>query len=189
MLNAETLANECDETARRRLAKSDQFYGQSAGMALGTGVIVEDLVLPIYLPNENAYATGKGAALILTHECDIEPTNIRPFNQNAIVAPLIPLASYIKTSPQTDQESRVFALHVANGNMTRVTYLPRLGGNSSPLFVGAFVDFNFITSCGVTALTQSRIICSLTGYAISVIDNALKNHLFRPKADHAPLPH
>lgn len=189
LIDPSKLASKCDELLP--LAKSGQFYGPAHGMAIGSGVIVSSIPMPVYLPDQEAYATGKGAALVLTHECDIDPDNIRPFNDKALVAPLIRFEKYVQTASQeySSQEINAFASNVASGNTTRLCYLPRFGDGSSPLHFGAFIDLNYITSCGIQSLIRSPILCSLSGYAISFIDRALQNHLFRAKADRAPLPH
>lgn len=170
--------------------KRDQFYGAATLMGLGSGIVVTNVAQPIYLPDRDAYGTGRGAALILTHECDIDPENIRPFSDKAIVAPLIKLDKYLEnfSADYSTENARSFAAHVAKGHTTRLHFLPRFGDSRSPLHFGAFIDFNYITSCGIQSLANSPILCSLSGYAISVLDRALQNHLFRPKADVPPSP-
>lgn len=189
LIDPATLAAKCDELLP--LAKAGQFYGTAGGMAIGAGLIVSSVPTPTYLADQEAYATGKGPALVLTHECDIDPNNIRPFNDKALVAPLIRIEKYVQSAldEYTPQEINAFATNVASGKTTRICYLPRFGGPDGPLHFGAFIDLNFITSCGIKSLVKSPVVCSLTGYAISAIDRALQNHLFRAKADRAPLPH
>lgn len=188
-LDPATLAAQCEGLMPH--ARVGEFYGPSAGMALGAGIIVRSVAQPVYLPDQGLYGTGRGPALVLSHECDIDPENIRPFNDRALVAPLIRLDRYLgeATKSYSEQEILSFASNVARGNTTRVCFLPRYGGNDCPLHFGALIDLNNLTSCGVNALADSETICSLSGYAIMSIDRALQNHLFRPKADRAPLPH
>ncbi|MEA3264603.1 MAG: hypothetical protein U9R07_14080 [Pseudomonadota bacterium] len=173
------------------LAKRDQFYGPANAMGLGSGLIVTNVAQPVYLPDPDAYGTGRGAALILTHECDIDPENIRPFSDKALIAPIIKLEKYIENfgADHGRDDTISLASHVAKGNTSRLFFLPRFGDEASPLRFGALIDFNYITSCGLQSLVKSPVLCSLSGYAISVIDRALQNHLFRPKVDPAPLPH
>jgi hypothetical protein len=183
------LANQCEQLMP--LARRDQFYGPPNGMGLGSGIIVTSVAQPIYLPDVDAYGTGRGAALILTHECDIDPDNIRPFSDKAIVAPFIKLDKYVENfSADLGKEDTIsLASHAAKGNTPRLFFLPRFGNDESPLYFGALIDFNYITSCGLQSLAKSPVLCSLSGYAISIVDRALQNHLFRQKADPAPLPH
>jgi hypothetical protein len=184
-----TLAAQCE--GLMPFAKKGQFYGPPNAMGLGSGVIVASVAQPVFLPDDDAYGTGRGAALILTHECDIDPNNIRQFNDKALVAPLIRLDKYVETATggYTPQEIRAFATNVAKGNTTRLCFLPRYGDDKSPLRFGAFIDLNYLTSCGIQSLVKSPVLCSLSGYAIGIIDRALQNHLFRTKVDRAPLPH
>lgn len=184
-----SLAIQCEGLSP--LYKRDQFYGAAHGMALGTGIIVTNVAIPVFLPDVDAYGTGRGAALILTHECDIDPENIRPFNDKALIAPIIRFDKYLETAAHdySSQEINAFATNVARGNTTRLCFIPRFGDDKSPLHFGAFIDFNYVTSSGLQSLVKSPILCSLTGYAIGVIDRALQNHLFRAKVDRPPLPH
>lgn len=170
--------------------KRDQFYGSPNGMGLGSGIIVTNVAQPVYLPEHDAYGTGRGAALVLTHECDIDPDNIRPFSDKAIVAPIIKLDKYVESfsAEHGKKDTLSLASHAAKGNTTRLFFLPRFGNDQSPLHFGALIDFNYITSCGIQSLVKSPILCSLSGYAITIIDRALQNHLFRPKVDPVPLP-
>ena len=184
-----SLATQCEGLLP--FAKRDQFYGPAHGMALGSGIIVANVAIPVFLPDADAYGTGRGAALVLTHECDIDPANIRPFNDKALIAPIIRFDKYLETAAReySQQDIRAFATNVARGNTTRLCFLPRYGDVKSALHFGAFIDLNYVTSCGLQSLVKSPILCSLTGYAIGVIDRALQNHLFRAKADRPPLPH
>lgn len=172
-------------------AKADQFYGHAGGMALGAGIIVSSVPQPFYLPKDEGFATVKGAALILTHECDIDPDNQRPFNDKALVVPLIKFDRYVSEAAQgyAPDEIVAFLTNVASGKTTRLCFLPRFGGEESPLYSGALLDLNSLTFCGVQSLNKSPILCSLTGYAIGIIDRTLQNHLFRAKADNPPQPH
>lgn len=182
------LAQKCEELMP--YWKRGQFYGPANEMGLGSGIVVTNVAQPVYLPDIDAFGTGRGAALILTHECDIDPNNIRPFSDKAIVAPLIKLDKYLENfnADSNNADAISFATNVAKGNTTRLHFLPRFGDNQSPLHLGAFIDFNYITSCGIQSLANSPILCSLSRYAISIIDRALANHLFRPKADVPPPP-
>jgi hypothetical protein len=189
IIDPRALAERCQQLMP--FAKWDQFYGQSNGQGLGAGVIVTNVAQPVYLPEPDAYGTGRGAAIVLTHECDIDPSNIRPFSDKALIAPIIKLEKYIESfgADHGREETISLASHVAKGNTSRLFFLPRFGDAASPLHFGALIDFNYITSCGLQSLTKSPVLCSLSGYAISTIDRALQNHLFRPKVDLAPRPH
>lgn len=188
-IQVKLLAEQCE--AVMPLAKRDQFYGPAHDMALGAGIIVRSAAIPIFLPDREAYGTGRGAALILTHECDIEPENIRPFNDKALIAPITSLDRFVDefAKVHSTQEVMAFATNVARGNVPRICFLPRFGNEQSPLQFGGLIDLNFVTSCAVQSLLKSSILCSLSGYAIGVIDRALQNHLLRPKTDRVPLPH
>lgn len=183
------LANQCEQLMP--FAKRGQFFGPATGMGLGSGIIVTNVAQPIYLPDVDAYGTGRGAALVLTHECDIDPENIRPFSDKALVAPIIRLEKYIESFGRNHgiNDTISLASHAAKGNTPRLFFLPRFGDDNSPLHFGGLIDFNYITSCGLQSLGRSPILCALSGYAISIIDKALHNHLFRPKVDSVPLPH
>ncbi|WP_239436195.1 hypothetical protein [Sphingomonas sp. ACRSK] len=187
-LDVAALASECEACIPH--TKSGEFYGPVGELSFGTGLIVANLPYPVYLPDRGAYGTRLGNALILTHECDIDPDNIRPFNSNVLVAPIIGLNQYVNSVAgiHSQSETRSLMLNVASGNTTRLVFLPRYGDSSCPLYYGGLVDLNFLASCGVQALTQSDKLCFLSGAAIGMVDVALQNHLMRPKAETPPLP-
>jgi hypothetical protein len=68
-----------------------RFYGPAAGQPLGAGLLIRDCVLAIPAEAEPRYATALGIALVLTHECDIDQSNERFFNDLVLVCPVIPL--------------------------------------------------------------------------------------------------
>lgn len=187
-LDAIELANLCESALP--YSKGGQFYGASDSLSFGTGLIVDRLAYPVFVPTAGAYGTRAGPALILSHECDIDPDNIRPFNSNVLVAPITKLSSYIDSvkGVYTPEETKSFLLNVAAGKTTRLCFLPRFGDEGGPLYSGGIVDLNFLASCGVSALVASEKVCSLSGFAITTIDVALQNHLLRPKAEKPPLP-
>jgi hypothetical protein len=172
------------------LSKADQFYGSAEGLSLGAGLIVSEVPIPVFLANEVAYGTAKGTVVVLTHECDIDPANIRPFNDYAVVLPIIPLRSMITLLQEqlSDLEIRSFVMSAAGGQMSRLGYLPRFGSLGDPLYAGGIVNYNYMTSCGVAALATGRVVCSLTQYAMGTLDIALQEHLRRPKAEALPQP-
>ncbi|MDR6135724.1 hypothetical protein QE361_002719 [Sphingomonas sp. SORGH_AS802] len=183
-----SVANECEQAIPH--TKAGQFYGPVGSLSFGAGVIVENLAYPVYVPNAGAYGTRLGTALVLSHECDIDPDNIRPFNSNVLVAPIIKLGDYISQAAATYShiETKSFLLNVASGKTTRLFFLPRFGSSTSSLYQGGLIDLNFLASCGVGALVKSTKVCALSGFALTTLDIAIQNHLIRQKSEKPPMP-
>jgi hypothetical protein len=146
----------------------------------------------MYVPERSGYATGNALGIILTHECDIERANTRPFTDHAIIAPIVPLATlWVSLKALMDDPSaRDFLLNIANGKTNRLIYLPPVGQrDTEPLSYGGIIDFNKITSSYVTPLFEQAPLQALTQFGMRVLDTALQNHLFREKSDKLPLPY
>lgn len=176
-------------TSSNASRNSGAWYGAAAGLAPGAGVIVTGIPYPLFNPEQRRYQVMSGLVLILTHECDIDQNNARSMNSSFLVAPLIQMAAFAQSFSTADQQKvgRDLARDIAANRVNRLMYLPPpnelLRVNDIPL--GAFIYFNAITHADVRHLTAdgARTICALSELGLEVLDNRLKNHLFRPKAE------
>lgn len=169
---------------------SGAWYGAAAGLAPGVGVIFAGIPHPLFNPELHRYQVVSGLVLILTHECDIDQNNVRGgMNTSFLVAPLIQMTAFAQIFASEGQQSvaRNLARDVAANRVNRLMYLPPpnelLRVPEIPL--GAFIYFNAITHADVRHLTAegARSICALSELGLEVLDNRLKEHLFRPKAE------
>lgn len=169
---------------------SGAWYGAARDLAPGVGVIFTGLPYPLFNPGDRRYQVISGMALILTHECDIDQHNQRAMNTGFLVAPLIQMSAFANTFAQQQDVARALARDIAANKVNRLMYLPPpnelLRVQEIPL--GAFIYFNSITHADVTHLTAQgvRPVCALSELGLEVLDNRLKNHLFRPKAEQLP---
>jgi hypothetical protein len=162
------------------------FYGTAEGLGPGAGVILPDVTFPIFNKQSERFQARVGPALVLTHECDIEADNERAFNTEIVIAPLVLMSSFAQefdTSDEARSYGRNLAGHISAGHVPRLSYLPPY---LSPLDQGAFLYFNALSSSHVSQLGRGPPICALSEYGMGIVDNQLKNHLFRPKADNLP---
>jgi hypothetical protein len=177
-------------TAHNASRTSGAWYGNAGNLAPGVGVIFAGLPYPLFNPDLRRYQVLSGMALILTHECDIDQQNQRALNASFLVAPLIQMTAFANTFARQQDVARALARDVAANRVNRLMYLPPpnalLRVQEIPL--GAFIYFNSITHANVTHLTAEgvRPVCALSETGLAVLDNRLKNHLFRPKDEQLP---
>jgi hypothetical protein len=185
-------AEELAELAKTHNASrtSGAWYGTARNLAPGVGVIFTGLPYPLFNPAERRYQVISGMVLILTHECDIDQHNQRAMNTSFLVAPLIQMSAFASRFAQQEDIARALARDIAANKVHRLMYLPPpnelLRVQEIPL--GAFIYFNSITHADVTHLTAKgvRPVCALSELGLEFLDNRLKNHLFRPKAEQLP---
>ena len=161
------------------------FYGPAAGLSAGAGLIYEGINYPIFNPAENRFQIRAGLALVLSHECDIDPQNSRDFNTEVLIAPIITVAAFAEIFDTTDARRTLgdgLASHIAAGHVTRMQYLPP---HIAPIQDGCFLHFNAITSTHISQLSiqGARSFCALSEYGMSVVDRHLQSHLFKPKTE------
>ena len=71
-----------------------KFYGSSEGLGLGAGLIYENIRCPIFDTADRVFLTLELPVYVLTHECDVDPSNGRAFSDHLTVCPLIPLQHF-----------------------------------------------------------------------------------------------
>jgi hypothetical protein len=166
------------------------WYGAPRNLAPGAGVILSGIQYPLFNRDVGRYQVISGMALILTHECDIDQSNRRAFNNGFLVAPLILMNAFADTFANQQEEARSLARDIALNRVHRLMYLPPpnelLRVQEFPL--GAFIYFNSITHADASHLAAggARPVCALSELGLEMLDARLKNHLFRPKAEQLP---
>lgn len=170
----------------RYVQRRGAFYGSSTGLPLGSGSILKNCRIPFYDAETNGYRNARGYAYVLTHECDIDPTNQRAFNDKLLVLPIIDFRVWYLMAEETfgeDVASKI-ATDVVADQIYRVFFLPTVPNSS--LEYGGVLYFNEITNTEVSDLqNHAEQICSLTSYSHRILSFKLENHLLRPKS--APL--
>jgi hypothetical protein len=74
-----------------------RFYGSGQSLSLGAGLLFRGVRYPIYVEATYLFMTVRGMVYVLTHECDVDPNNIRPFNDDVLICPVIPLGDFDAT--------------------------------------------------------------------------------------------
>lgn len=160
-----------------------KFYGNAGGVALGAGLIYEKILTPLFSQSEQIYLTARQPVYVLSHECDVDPSNNRPFNDSVSFCPVIPVASFLRRFesrwPQVDQLIS-FLSYVAMREVGRVVYLPPGPGF---LQFGGFIYLNHIASADVSCFQGQQPTAALSHYGLQEMDMALCNSLLRPKSD------
>jgi hypothetical protein len=161
-----------------------RFFSSGESLALGAGLLYEGIRFPVFDQRERVFVTMEGIGLVLTHECDVDQRNARPFTELAIFCPVIPFEHFVAEYSTLLGEAAFlgFMAELARRGVSRVAYLPSGLGE---LPWGGLLYLNRITHTHVSEFSAegARRIGALTGYGLQIIDHQLTNHLLRPKAE------
>lgn len=160
-----------------------KFYSSAEDLPVGAGSIFSALRMPFFDKETALYYTSAEGGYILSHECDIDPANSRPFSDLVLICPILPLEEWIPVYLEDHTEADLVSLlaHVGKRNVSRVFYLPPL---PPTLQFGGLMYLNQITHAHVSALSfeSAMRIASVTEYGLQKLDHMIENHLLRPKA-------
>jgi hypothetical protein len=167
-----------------------RFYGPAEGLPLGAGMLVRDCIIAMPHPEEMRFQTGAGGlALVITHECDIDPRNERFFNDLLLVCPIILLDDFCAEC-ESDEGAGAWGgilPAIARDDVYRAMYLPPLptGWGCPEMESGGVIYLNHISSCHLRWFTNipQQLVCSLSERGLYRFDIKLRNHLFREKAN------
>lgn len=159
-----------------------KFYGSVNNLSLGAGLIYPDIRIPEFNVAEQLFDTFDTNVYVITHECDVDPGNVRPFSDLVLVCPVILLsdliAEYIDEIGPT--QIRAFLAAVGQRKISRVVYLPP---GPQHMRHGGFIYLNNIASTHISAFDKKVPICAVSQFGLKEVDMALTNHLLRPKAE------
>lgn len=165
-----------------------RFYAEGSSLSLGVGQIYSDVIFPLFNNLEKIFVTGVGLAFILTHECDIDQANRRPFNTHLLVCPIIDFRDFVAEfqNEHPDHEFISFLACLGRREVSRLIYIPHF---TSHLPYGGLLYLNQITHTHVDIFNNNSAqrVCTVTNYGLREVDHALINHLLRPKVESLPL--
>lgn len=159
------------------------FYSSPGGRPLGRGVILRDCTVPFFDHDAKKFLTGKGFVCVLTHECDIDENNERPFNDKLLIAPIMDFEIWYDVSKKAlgEEAAQRVAVDIVKDQIFRVFYLPTVPGTT--MAYGGLIYFNEITNIRVDEVDfPASGVCELTEYSSMLLKFKLENHLFRPKS-------
>lgn len=181
------------EEAYSTLAKASpdfaRFYAPGSELPLGSGLIFRRLALPFYNKSASEFSVALSLAYVVSHECDIDPANHRPFNDLAVVVPIIPLGTLLTTylSKRTDEQARAFVDALAKRTIDRAAYIPTI---ADELPHGGVLYLNSMSHTHVSEFAKAGVdrCCTVTAFGLQYMDAALSHALIkRPKAVALPL--
>jgi hypothetical protein len=166
-----------------------KFYGPSEGLDWGVGLIVKGVAFPFFDKAKSEFSVGIGRVYVVSHECDIDLQNNRPFNDMALLCPIIPLEAVLERylAGRTEDQSRAFVDALGKRTVDRAAYIPTI---SEELPYGGVLYFNSITHTHVSEFHRPGVekCCSLSGFGLVYMDAALSHAVLkRPKAQALPL--
>lgn len=160
-----------------------KFYSGAEDLPVGVGSIYSAVRMPFFDKETALYYTSAEAGYVLSHECDVDPANDRPFSDLVLICPIIPLEEWLPAylEDHTEADLTSFLAHLGKRNVSRVFYLPPL---PPTLQYGGLMYLNQITHTHISALSfeNAKRIASVTEYGLQKLDHMIENHLLRPKA-------
>jgi hypothetical protein len=177
--------------SERRIYDFGKYYASiSQDSNLAVGQIFDGVRIAVYNEHDQVFDTREGMAYVLTHECDIDQDNQRPFNQQVLVCPIIELGSVLDNLEPLMSQERItnFLTDLAKDTISRVMFFPPINEHYLPY--GGVLDFNNLSSLHISWFESGNTtrVRSLTGYSLPHVDMKITNHLLRPKADLMSLP-
>ncbi|NVJ90320.1 MAG: hypothetical protein HWE34_01605 [Methylocystaceae bacterium] len=169
-------------------SNAGRYYGPTGSLPLGTGLLYNSVRFPMFVAEEAIYYTVEGFVYILTHECDVDQDNQRPFNRDVVFCPILPFEAFFDqvlklVSP--DKQGN-FLTALAKREVSRLVYMPT---PNQALPYGGVMNLNRISSTDISAFNygDAKCLASVSTYGLREIDFVLQNHLFRPKSADLPL--
>lgn len=158
------------------------FYGPVDGLPIGAGLISSGIPYPFFDETSKQYITLRGLVYVITHECDVDQSNVRPYNEDVLICPIIPLEEFVSDFVTRYGSSKLksFLENASRGTVSRLTYLPPI--KSIPY--GGLLYLNWITHTRIEVFSGNgcKIEAALSAKGMRGLDFILQQHLFRPKA-------
>jgi len=153
------------------------------------GLIVRGVAFPFYDKDVSEFAVAIGRAYIVSHECDIDQTNNRPFNDTVLLCPIIPLEVVLERylAGRNPEQARSFISALGNRRVDRAAYIPTI---ADELPNGGVLYLNSMTHTNVAELARDGVgrCCAVSAFGLRYVDAALSNAILkRPKAQPLPL--
>jgi hypothetical protein len=165
-----------------------RFYGPAAGFDLGAGLILQNVAFPLYSVAEQDFEIVEGLVYILSHECDIDQANERPYSDLATLCPIIPLEAAFEKylERRSSNEAGAFFGNVGKRLVERITYIPAIAEH---LPYGGLLYFGMLSHTHVDELSNERVLrcAAVSMYGLQSIDAALQQAFAKPKAQASPL--
>lgn len=161
-----------------------RFYFQGGRLSLGVGKFYSGVLCPHLNLDDMLYDTVEATTMVLSHECDVDQANDRPFNDFVLVCPIISFEVFVEeySARLGDEQLRGFLVNLAHRAISRVLYLP-WGLTGLPM--GGLLYLNQIVSTHVSAFSRDGVgaIGAASAYGLHIFDQVLTNHLLRPKSE------
>ena len=166
-----------------------RFYGSADGLDLGVGLILDGAAYPIYDDGAGEFAVAEGIVYVVSHECDLSQENERPFNDAALVCPIIPLQLVLDhyLLGLSADKVRSFIHQLSASRVDRAAFIPTIPDR---LPHGGVLYFSTMTSTTVSELKRPNVAtpCAVTVPGLKYIDDRLHQAILkRPKDQPLPL--
>ena len=166
-----------------------RFYASDEIEAvLGAGCIIKRVRFPLFTPERMVFATIRTTVLVISHECDVSTENRRPFNEDVIVCPIIPLHNFVTRFREAYGSERLpaYVHNLATRRINRLVYIPPIPMH---LDYGGVLFLNRISSTNVSCFFENEVewVRVLSANGLREIDNAMEHQFLRPKQQMLPV--
>lgn len=166
-----------------------KFFGDVGQLDVGVGLILNNVAYPVYNDDDSDWDIAEGLVYVVSHECDIAQENERPFNDAALVCPIIPLANVIEQylADLTPEKTKSFIYQLADSKVDRAIFVPAIPEH---LPQGGVLYFSAMASTSVRELLKPEVVaqCAVTVPALKYIDDRMHQALLkRPKDQVLPM--
>lgn len=160
------------------------FYGAAPDAALGAGLLYDKVRYPVFDPDRRIFVTRAGVVFVVSHECDVEQENDRPFNDDVLVCPVIQFPVFIAAFSERygERKLRSYLSNLGAKRIYQLLYLPE-AGESLPYGGVMFLAQMASTKVAEFQSLEARKIGALSAFGLETVDRVVKRMLFRPKAD------
>lgn len=166
-----------------------KFFGAAGELDVGVGLILNNVAYPMYNDEARDWDVAEGLVYVVSHECDIAQENDRPFNDAALICPIIPLEDVVAEylSDLSIEQIRSFIYQLAGSRVDRAIFIPAI---PERLPRGGVIYFSIMTSTSVRELLRPAVVteCAVTVPGLKYIDDRMNQALLkRPKDQLLPL--
>lgn len=183
-----SLENAYTTLTKKLTIEVGKFFSANPKLSVGAGTIYGNVRYPLLDTDQNIFDTVSGLVYVLTHECDVAQDNVRIFNSDLLICPIIPLEDFVAEYEEKlpHEQLIAFVVSLASRDVSRVIYIPTI---PDALPYGGLLYLNQISSTNLSVfkLEDVKHVSAVTAYGLTIIDQAIQNHLLRPKAERLAL--
>ena len=140
-------------------------------------MIYSGVSFPIFNTGSARYEVLRGTVVVLTHECDVEQANQKPFNSDLIFAPIGRFDDFFTELRETkgEDEAKAYLGDLCRDRISQLFYFPPFG----EMATGGIVYLNRIGTSHLSQFQRDGVaaVSALSAYGYQRLGWSLANHL------------